>query len=185
MPLKNWDTSEIKNFSCLFLGSSNIQSLEGLENWDTTKVEDISYIFSGLSLIKDIKPLKDWHLKNCLKFDYAFIDCKLIEDLTPLYSWLYNYYNKNNSKRTMKSMFENCLSLKSVESIKDWNIINEFDDLSYLFFNCKSIEDFSPISKWNIKKNANVYGMFYGTNKKGIQQFKFDENQKKVILKLN
>ena len=186
IPLKNWDTSEIKNFSNLFNCSNNIQSLEGLENWDTSNAQDISGIFYGLSLIKELKPLKNWKLNNCLKFDYALKGCKLIEDISPISSWLdKNYFYSNiTSKRTMESMFENCLSLKSVDSIKDWNLRNEFDNLQNLFANCKSIEDFSPISKWKINKDVKVDGMFSGTNQKGIEQFKFDENQKKKYFKI-
>ena len=155
-PLKDWNTSEIKDFSHLFNNSNGIQSLEGINNWDTSNAQDISYMFYGLSSIKSIEPLRNWNLRVCLNFERTFWYCESIEDLAPLNHWIYIKSEDFNilKGRSMNGMFENCLSIKSLEPLKDWNLIDEFNNFNTLFYNCTLIKDFTPILKWQF--NAEV-----------------------------
>ena len=81
--------------------------------------------------------------------------------------------------KSMESMFENCLSIKSVIPIENWEIL-EFNNFKYVFKNCKSIEDFSPLSKWKFRSSKETTDIFAGTSQKGVNQVNIINKTKKT-----
>ena len=69
----------------------------------------------------------------------------------------------------MRNVFKNCVALKSLPDISNWNTIN-VTDMSNLFQNCESLESFPNISKWNIKKVKNFSNIFDGCEKSIIPE---------------
>lgn len=127
-----WDTSLIKNMSCLFL---NIHYFDGdISHWDVSNVTEMHDMFSH-KVFKKKKKNKNKDFKCDVVFD------------PNLENW------DVSNVRNMKGMFtlnDNC-----THSIANWNISN-VTDMSYMFYN-SSIRSIKP---WKIKKTTFIENMF-------------------------
>ena len=56
-------------------------------------------------------------------------------------------------------LFAECLSLKELPDISNWNI-NNISELGGLFYGCSSLKEFPDISKWNTNKIKNADYIF-------------------------
>ena len=69
----------------------------------------------------------------------------------------------NPNVTNMNHMFCECISLKSLPDISNWNISNVID-ISHIFSGCKSITTFPDISKWITSKVKNMSYIFSECN---------------------
>ena len=204
--LKYWDTSKIENMSRLFY-ENNIESLEGLENWNLSNCINFNEIFKDCKSIEDLSPIKNWlnlsKNQNNEQSSSTFNPMPLpIQNNQNKKNNLFSNQNNQNNNcnlfsnqniqnnncgniaqkeilKSMESMFENCLSIKSVIPIENWEIL-EFNNFKYAFKNCKSIEDFSPLSKWKFRSSKETTDIFAGTSQKGVNQVNIINKTKKT-----
>ena len=60
----------------------------------------------------------------------------------------------------MSNMFNECLSLKSIPDISNWNT-SKVKDISQMFSCCSSLSSIPDISKWDISNVTNKKDIFY------------------------
>ena len=79
-PLKNWNTSHIKNMLCVFAECEKIDRLTAIGDWDTSEVEYMNNMFYMCKNIYSADDLKFWDLAKIKSirdvFDYTSIDKK-------------------------------------------------------------------------------------------------------------
>ena len=75
----------------------------------------------------------------------------------------FNYYQKKKiiTVINMSYMFAECISLKSLPDISNWDI-SRVNDMRYMFYGCKSLASLPDISKWNISNFIDMNYMFCG-----------------------
>ena len=115
--------------------------------WDDT-ISDLSYMFNNLTSISSIY-IHDLFRDNC-NVSYMFYNCN------NLINFAYTIYNTTHSISDMRSMFYNCLSLKSF-IFHDLNFNN--NNMSFMFYNCQSMNEVSFDSYLNGINS--MRGMFY------------------------
>ena len=82
----------------------------------------------------------------------------------------------------MKSIFQDCESLKYLPDISKWNT-NNVNNMSSMFKNCSSLLDLPNISKWNINSLRKKNDMFSGCPiKKYSNYFEKGNNKNKYKL---
>ena len=89
-------------------------------------------------------------IKDC---SYMFYGCNKLENIE-----LTNFDTQNTY--SMKFMFFECKSLKSISGISQWNTIN-VTDMEGMFCKCISLESLPDISHWNVSNVTNISLMFY------------------------
>ena len=66
-----------------------------------------------------------------------------------------------NNIYDMSYMFENCITLKSLNDFSKLNV-SKIENMSYMFYGCSSLELLPDISKWNTQNVKDMSYMFYG-----------------------
>ena len=94
-----------------------------------------------------------YSFKNKIKKTcYMFYGCNKLENIE-----LTNFDTQNTY--SMKFMFFECKSLKSISGISQWNTIN-VTDMEGMFCKCISLESLPDISKWNFTNNYYINNIF-------------------------
>ena len=114
--LKNWNVSEVTDFSYLFNGCTSLNNISSLKNWDVSKGINFNSLFEDCCSISDFSSLTDWNVSNGIYFNSLFNNCKLLSNVSALKNW-----NINNG-RDFSYLFHNCSSLKDILDINNWKI---------------------------------------------------------------
>ena len=69
------------------------------------------------------------------------------------------YISENTKTIDLSSMFSNCVNLKSIYGISEWQ--TKITNIDRLFYNCKSLSSLPDISEWDVSKLKNISYMFY------------------------
>ena len=64
----------------------------------------------------------------------------------------------------MRSLFEDCILLETLEGISDWDIKN-VTNIRGFFFNCQSLKKISNITKWDTRNIFEMKEMFWSCSK--------------------
>ena len=83
-PLKNWDVSNVTNFSHLF-SDCNLKDIKPLKNGIFQRGKILNLY--SCTLLKDIKPLKKLIISKGEHFKSMFKNCTLLSDINPLKNW--------------------------------------------------------------------------------------------------
>ena len=114
--LENWDTSRVKNMSCMFWSCSSLRKLN-LSRWNTSDVTTFYGAFQGCSALTNID-ISNWDVSNAQNMSFLFFNCSTLTTTGDLSSW-------NTSRiENMETMFFGCTSLKTVGDISRWNVAN-------------------------------------------------------------
>ena len=200
---------KVTDMSGMFEGRTSLKSLKGLENWNISSVTNMSGMFSQcasdsvfVSKVNEYENKKKYD--NCMrdaasrangnddkKKEYES-DCKAKYpgdfkseysddvkkgfDISALSSWA----TKVGKVTDMSNMFEGCTSLKSLASLKDWDVSNVTDmksmfasvikdkkkrntfETAEAYVGAMAIDSLKPLSKWNTGKVGNMNRMFEG-----------------------
>lgn len=94
--IENWDTSNVRNMSCMFAGCKNFN--QDLSAWDVSKVNNMSNMFNGCSNFN--QPLNAWDVSNVTDMSSMFVGCESFKE--NLNSW------KLPRNYEFNEMFEGC-----------------------------------------------------------------------------
>ena len=64
----------------------------------------------------------------------------------------------------MRSLFEDCILLETLEGISDWDIKN-VTNIRGFFFNCQSLNKISNITNWDTSNVIEMKDMFWSCSK--------------------
>ncbi len=144
--LNDIDTSEVTNFSELFVGDENTGNKNfDVSKWNVGKGENFTQMFAGCK--KFNCDLSKWDVRNSTIFLSMFYNCN--EFNSDLSNW-------NVSKcENFSTMFARCYKFNS--DLSDWKV-SEGEDFYMMFKDCKNFN--SDLSNWNITDNSNTYAMF-------------------------
>ncbi len=138
-----------------------------LTRWEDVKDKDhISYISEDLS---DCTSLKEKYARfSSLK---AIVTSDISDKVTSLFrmfedclslkdiTGLQNWNTKNITD--MNKMFEGCSSLTDITPLQNWKT-NNVIDMNAMFFRCSSLTDITPLQNWKTNKVNNMRFMFCG-----------------------
>ena len=102
--IKNWDTSNVITFYCMFYGCSSLTSLD-LSNWNTSNLTDMSSMFANCSSLIELD-LSNFDTSKVKDMKIMFQGCTALTNL--------NISNFNLNKTTdfhASGMFDYCNSL--------------------------------------------------------------------------
>lgn len=71
LDVSNFDTSNIKDMSCLFYLNYYMENLD-FSGWDTGNVEDMDHMFSDCEALTDLSSLQGWDTRNVITFNNMF-----------------------------------------------------------------------------------------------------------------
>lgn len=163
------DTSKVTAMSSMFSGC---KKLEVIPEFDYSSTLNVSSMFAGCTNLKEIKGT----LMNCSKAtgtDYTFSQCSALEILpeidfsasTRCYCTFQSCsslkYVKIKLSSTVKNtqwMFDNCVSLETVESSEDVIDLSGCTSVQQMFRNCPKLKN---IPQFNLPNVTNISGMLY------------------------
>ena len=132
----------------MFANCTNIESVN-LMDFNINNIINMEYMFYGC-LIKEIN-LFSLNAENIKNMNNMFSYCK---NLKILYLPFFN----DDSKISMRGMFEGCSSLPDISK---WNMKN-INDISKMFKGCSTFKTLPDISKWNTENINNISELFEG-----------------------
>lgn len=145
----NWNFSKLSNITSLFRNCSSLEHIE-FKNCDFSNAFYIYSLFEGCSSLKSID-ISEWKTSNRLNSMLSvFKNCTSLEYI--------NFGNLDFSQTTdiaISSMFNNCISLKTINTIGLKNISN----MNTVFRNCSSLEQLD-FSNWSFINCNNCYSTF-------------------------
>ena len=117
-----------------------------ISGWDTSNVTNMVYMFSRCENLKNIIGIENLDVSKLEDTQGMFDMCVSLVELD-LTNW--------NPKLLQKTryMFYDCLNLKIIKNIENWQLPN-IKDVSYMFCNCTKLD--VNLSNWdltNIKKS--------------------------------
>ena len=180
--ISNWNTDDVVYMEAIFYNCSSLISLPDISKWNISNVKDMSELFANCSSLKSLPDISKWNIKSIVNISKLFYNCSSIQRLPDISLWKTNinfdyikwekshfvchdiapnrrdYYS--NDIRDISGLFENCLSLKSLPDISNWNI-KYVINISRLFYNCSSLISLPYISKWNTFHVEDISELFY------------------------
>lgn len=61
--ISDWDVSNIRNMSCMFLNCINIKSIGDISDWDVSNVKYMGNMFRSCHMLKSVGDLSKWKRK--------------------------------------------------------------------------------------------------------------------------
>ena len=138
LDLSNFNTSNVTNMEDMFNGCYKLENIIGINKFNTSYVVYMNKMFQDCKVLKDLD-LSNFNTQNVINMEYMFNRCRNLEEIKGLNGFI------AYKVTSLKSMFQDCNSLKSLDL-----------DLSNL----------------NISDNTNTEYMFYGCNKLPIEKIK-------------
>ena len=117
----NYDTSNIKDMSLMFLKAYNLKNTN-FSNFNTTNVIDMSDMFNSCRSLVELD-LSSFDTSNVTDIDNMFYKCSGLTSLD-----LSNFDTTNVKAKT--SMFDGCSKLSKIkckQAFKDWCITNKYN----------------------------------------------------------
>ena len=151
---ENFNTSNVSEMRCLFIGDDEIEDYSFLRFIDPSKAVSLESVFFYNYQFDDkaLQYIKDWNVSRIESFKYLFSGDN-ISSLDGLENW-----NVSNVKNFF-AMVSGNLDLEDISAIKDWDVSNS-NNFSYMFSGDTKITDVSVINDWDINKDADFTSMF-------------------------
>ena len=151
LDVSNWNTANVTSMPRAFNGCKNLTSLD-VSNWNTSKTVNINETFSGCGSLKEID-VTNWNTSSLQNIYGAFSGCSSLMTID-MRNW-----DKSKIKESMKYLFKDCTSLKSV-------YLGEFDasnltDISQVFQGCSSLTELD-LSNFKTSQVKTLSSMFEG-----------------------
>ena len=148
MDLSNFDTSNVKNMSCMFEKCTNLGTLD-LSNFITDNVTNMSGLFRNCYNLTDLD-ISNFNTSNVTTMASMFLGCTKITEL--------NLSHFDTSKVVyMTSMFYDC-NILSTLNISSFNTEN-VQDMGQMFRSCFNLKNLD-VSNFNTSKVKNMDYMF-------------------------
>ena len=165
--LINWNVSQVKNMSFIFLNCRQLESISGLETWDTSNVEDMTGVFNININVRDFSPIKNWNVNKVKYMQRMFATCFSVEEID-LSNW------ETHSLENISRMFaQSWIAIDGQSTtggvLKRIKLSKKFDtskvtDMSLLVYNNRVIEDYSFLKYLNTSNVENMMHIFYSNN---------------------
>ena len=142
--LSDIDVSELNDLSSIFDGLK-IEVVD-ISGWDTSNVTTMAYMFTECEDIKKIIGIENLDVSKLEDANSMFYMCENLVELD-LTNW--------NPKLLQKTryMFYDCLNLKIIKNIENWQLPN-IKDVCRMFCDCAKLDvDLSNWDLTNIKKS--------------------------------
>ena len=201
LDLKNWDTSQVKEFghvgwasSGVFQDCTNLSDLD-ISNWNTSSATDFSKMFFGCNEITDldlsnldtsnVKNMESM-FENCSKLynlKFGSIDTSNVISMGGLFKSDTNLVNLDlsafNTEKVidMQRMFDNCNSLEKLDlsNFKTSQVAN----MQYMFSNCGNLVSLN-LGDFDTSQVTNMNSMFNNCGKlRSLDISGFDTSQVK------
>ena len=153
--LPSFNTSQVRNFSYMFAGCSNLTSITGISNWKNSKATDMSYMFAYDGALKTL--------------DLSNFTTPVAQDMSYMFVYDSNLTSLDLSKfdtsmvDTFLYMFAGCTKLTSITGISNWKN-NKATDMSYMFSSDANLTSLD-LSKFDTSQVDNFSHMFSGCSK--------------------
>lgn len=197
LDLSSFNTEKVTNMSKMFVGSTNLRTINLPKGFIGSSVTDLNATFKGCERLTELDlsgsnsenvkemnemfygcralsklDLTDFKTGQVTTMENMFCDCSTLETLDV------SSFNTENVT-TMLGMFNNCSSLRSLD-LPGFNTAN-VTQMSSMFKKCSSLRSLD-LSSFNTRKVAYMQDMFQGcTNLESIDLSSFDtENMKSM-----
>ena len=144
-----------EDMSEMFMGLSNLTSVNNPDLVDTSSCTEMSRMFSNCLRLRTLS-LDAWDVSNCESFESMFEGCVALTSVGYLDNWITSNVND------MSKMFRSCSKLRRVGDISGWNT-SSVNDMSSMFEGCKKITDIGNVSGWDVSEVESFASMFKGT----------------------
>ena len=142
--LERWDTSKVLDFEAIFLGTTNLQSIN-LRDWDLSNAQYGIPSF-GRSGVKEVN-VTGWNFGNQTDISNIFKDTYFLTRIIGLNTW-----DVSNITH-MRSLFEGC-GMKSID-LSSWDT-RSLKDIGNMFYFCSGLESIVGLENLNTD-NINHY----------------------------
>ena len=138
--LSDIDVSELNDLSSIFDGLK-IEVVD-ISGWDTSNVTTMAYMFTECEDIKKIIGIENLDVSKLEDANSMFYMCENLVELD-LTNW--------NPKLLQKTryMFYDCLNLKIIKNIENWQLPN-IKDVCRMFCDCAKLD--VDLSNWDLTK---------------------------------
>lgn len=170
--IENLDVSNIKSFSHLLCGDTNLASVPNLQNWSVTnKCKDISYMFDSICYVpkksnKSRWPssvdYSNWDVSNVTNMEHTFANAFMVETFN-LDGWITSNVTNMNGMFKMKDNNEKS-RLKTIIGISGFDV-SKVSDMSELFYMCRLLDENNDISLWTPTSLVSLDRAFYDTRR--------------------
>ena len=159
-----------KSVTALFMGCTNLTTIEGIENLNTSNVSSLSAMFDDCVSLTSID-LSNFKTSNVTDMNSMFEGYSYDMSLTEIIG----LDKLDTSKVTdMNHMFAYCPNLTNID-VSGFKT-NNVTDMSYMFWNCTKLKSIN-LSNFNTSKVTSMYGMFGGYDvDMALQEIKGIEN---------
>ena len=143
------------NLSNWFKGGANLTQIVGLESLNTSEVEWMSNMFEGCSKLTTLD-LSSFDMSHVCSVSSMFKGCTRLESVNLDFAepctltWIYG----------LESVFENCMSLVSVDLSK-FNTA-EVESMANMFYCCSNLQSITFGDNWNTENVEDMSYMFAG-----------------------
>lgn len=176
LDLSGWDTRNLTQTSCMFLGCKqlhtlnlsgwnteklelmgsmfyNCQSLESLDlsSFNTSKVQSMTYLFDGCYKLESITLGSGWNTANVTETTNMFNNCRMLTTVD-VSNW------DMGNVTDMGGMFQYCYKINNLD-VSNWNMAN-VTNMGYVFRECNALTDLD-VSNWNTGKVNQMQYIFY------------------------
>ena len=153
-PLRNWNTSGVRDMSYMFYGASNITNIDALENWQTGNVQYMEYMFHSATSLTNIDGAANWDVGEVLDMEYMFYNAESLQNINGAIGW------RPGKCTSMKDMFNYATTIQNIDGAIDWTTDN-VTDMSYMFSHATALQNINGAAKWSTGNVENMSNMFY------------------------
>ena len=168
--ISTWDTSEVKDFSSLFLNKSNFN--EDLSHWNVSNVTDMSYMFRNASSFN--QNISSWNVSkvtnmyrmfqsaSAFNSDISNWDVSKVEDMEYMFASTESFNsNLNNwNVSSVKNMYAMFTDAYFDQDISDWDT-SAVTSMRMMFY--KSHLFNQPLNDWRVDQVGDMSFMFSNT----------------------
>ena len=137
--LSDIDVSELNDLSSIFDKLYEMEVVD-ISGWDTSNVIYMTEMFVECENIKKIIGIENLDVSKLRFANSMFYGCKNLVELD-LTNW-----NPISLQRAW-GMFDDCLNLKIIKNIENWQLPNIMD-VSYMFYKCHKLD--VDLSNWDL-----------------------------------
>ena len=138
-----------KSVTALFMGCTNLTTIEGIENLNTSNVSSLSAMFDDCVSLTSID-LSNFKTSNVTDMNHMFAYCPNLTNID-----VSGF--KTNNVTDMSYMFWNCTKLKSI-NLSNFNT-SKVTAMSYMFCDCYSLTSLN-LSSFETSKVTDMFEMF-------------------------
>lgn len=139
------DVSNVTTMEYAFHYGSPKTGFEALADWDVSKVTNFEGMFRlalGYYLkLPDFSFLSKWNTSSATNMKEMFRDLRVESS--------HGLENLNVSNANISGMFRECIWLKDIVALANWNVSNA-TDFGYLFYYCSDLESLHGIENWDV-----------------------------------